>query len=379
MIVQAENGKKKMANGTGKVSVVCLHCEKPFDAYACHVNVGRAKFCSVGCKNEHHHTTGSEIRVCRGCGESFSVTKSSLNQYCSSKCAGIQRRTKINTNCLNCGVTFSVFPAKVAEDKGKCCSRKCWDTYKKKTQVVKKCKECGNDFSLYPSRAKAQFCSNDCKRLWTHKHSVYEITKNCEYCGNGFKPTPKRRNSRFCSKECGHSFQAESYIGKNVGDLSPVYSRVEKTCPNCGNGFTVKKSQHERVSDNCCSKACAVEWLIESGKLAGENNASWLGGISALPYAPIWIDKRFKAGIRERDNHTCQNPDCRKNGDYLVIHHISYDKKDCEPTNLITLCNSCNGRANFNRGFWQAGYSEIIRLKYESIQSDRQIRQAIAV
>ena len=28
--------------------------------------------------------------------------------------------------------------------------------------------------------------------------------------------------------------------------------------------------------------------------------------------------------------HECQNPDCRKNGDYLVIHHINYQKHDCE-------------------------------------------------
>lgn len=280
----------------------------------------------------------------------------------------VTKTTKQLVSCLHCGKMFDAIPAKIAAGRGKYCSRKCWDACKKKVRLVKKCKECGGDFSPYPSANHVQFCSRDCMKLWDRKHSSYEITKTCEHCGDNFKLTPQRRNSRFCSKECGRSFQAESSIGKNVGVSSPVFSRVEKTCPNCGSGFSVKKSQHERVMDNCCSRGCAAEWLIRSGKLAKENNASWLGGISALPYAPIWIDKRFKSGIRERDNHTCQNPDCRKNGDYLVIHHISYDKKDCEPTNLITLCNSCNARANFNRDFWQAGYSEIIRLKYEAVQ-----------
>ncbi|MFH2074848.1 MAG: HNH endonuclease signature motif containing protein, partial [Pseudomonadota bacterium] len=69
---------------------------------------------------------------------------------------------------------------------------------------------------------------------------------------------------------------------------------------------------------------------------------------------------------RERDSFTCQNPDCRKNDDGLVIHHVDYDKRNCNPKNLITLCRSCNGRANFNREFWEAGYAEIIRLKYEA-------------
>jgi hypothetical protein len=131
---------------------------------------------------------------------------------------------------------------------------------------------------------------------------------------------------------------------------------------------------------NFCDDACYGKWRSENFKgeanpnhgnsaLAGEANPNWKGGIACEPYAPIWVDKRFKAGIRERDSFTCQNPDCRKDDDGLVIHHIDYDKKNCEPKNLITLCRACNGRANFNRDFWQAGYSEIIRLKYEAAES----------
>lgn len=128
---------------------------------------------------------------------------------------------------------------------------------------------------------------------------------------------------------------------------------------------------------NFCNDDCYGKWRSESFKgianpnhgnlvLAGENNPNWKGGITHEPYAPIWVDKRFKAGIRERDNHTCQNPDCRLNDNTLTIHHIDYDKKNCDERNLITLCRACNGRANFNRDFWQAGYSEIIRQKYEA-------------
>ncbi|MBT7188340.1 HNH endonuclease [Candidatus Bathyarchaeota archaeon] len=128
---------------------------------------------------------------------------------------------------------------------------------------------------------------------------------------------------------------------------------------------------------NFCNIQCRSRWRADNFKgesnpnhgnsvLKGDNNPNWKGGIAHEPYAPIWIDKRFKAGIRERDGHTCQNPDCRGTCERLTIHHIDYDKKNCEPVNLITLCISCNARANFNRDFWQAGYQEIIRQKYEN-------------
>jgi hypothetical protein len=29
-----------------------------------------------------------------------------------------------------------------------------------------------------------------------------------------------------------------------------------------------------------------------------------------------------------------------------------YDKKNCDPKNLITLCNSCHSKTNFNRKKW---------------------------
>lgn len=103
-----------------------------------------------------------------------------------------------------------------------------------------------------------------------------------------------------------------------------------------------------------------------------EGNGNWLGGASREPYALIWGSRLFKGTIRERDNHTCQNPECKKTCNILSIHHIDYDKKNCDSKNLITLCRACNGRANFNRDFWQAGYSEIIRLKYESL-ADRKV------
>ena len=98
-------------------------------------------------------------------------------------------------------------------------------------------------------------------------------------------------------------------------------------------------------------------------KMSGPNHPNWRGGISFDGYCPIFSRKDFREMIFERDNYKCQNDLCWKKSDTLTIHHIDHDKQHCHPDNCIALCNSCNPRANFNRGFWQKHYMEIINAK----------------
>ncbi len=87
---------------------------------------------------------------------------------------------------------------------------------------------------------------------------------------------------------------------------------------------------------------------------------AWKGGISCEPYCSEWSFKEFKDMIKERDGYKCLNPDCFGNIYRLGVHHIDYDKKNCEPQNLITLCTSCNARANFDREWYESWYNAII-------------------
>ena len=99
---------------------------------------------------------------------------------------------------------------------------------------------------------------------------------------------------------------------------------------------------------------------MKSIDLSGPNKSQWKGGVSIEPYCRTWTDKEFKNYIFERDNHTCQNPDCWGKSKILTRHHIDYDKKNCVPDNIITLCNSCNVRANTKRKYWQSEYKIIM-------------------
>ena len=83
-------------------------------------------------------------------------------------------------------------------------------------------------------------------------------------------------------------------------------------------------------------------WYID-GRCSGENYEYSLD-----------FNERLKELIRDRDGRICQL--CYKteeqNGKQLDIHHVSYDKENCDPRNLLSLCHSCHMKTNVNRDKW---------------------------
>lgn len=84
------------------------------------------------------------------------------------------------------------------------------------------------------------------------------------------------------------------------------------------------------------------------------------GSLKPILY-PAKFNDELKALIRGRDGGKCQNLGCWGKAKRLSVHHIDYNKNNCLPNNLITVCISCNGRANKGREFWTAFYQEIMR------------------
>ena len=94
------------------------------------------------------------------------------------------------------------------------------------------------------------------------------------------------------------------------------------------------------------------------GKYNKENCHFWKGGISFEPYTTDWTET-LRISIRERDNYVCRL--CgKRQGDILHhIHHIDYNKKNCNADNLITLCNKCHPKTNNNRKYWENHFKEM--------------------
>lgn len=95
-------------------------------------------------------------------------------------------------------------------------------------------------------------------------------------------------------------------------------------------------------------------------EMTAEKHPNWQGGKSFEPYTTDWT-RSLRISIRERDNYICQL--CgEKQGDRAhAIHHIDYDKANCNPENLITLCIGCNAKVNFNRDYWTIYFNQLTR------------------
>ena len=109
------------------------------------------------------------------------------------------------------------------------------------------------------------------------------------------------------------------------------------------------------------SEATKRGWTLEMRKekseaMKGEKHPNWIVDRSFLIY-PDEFSEDLKTFIRKRDKFTCQI--CGKNG--FTVHHIDYDKQNCDPENLITLCRKCHLRTNFNREYWSKYFQTNIK------------------
>ena len=92
-------------------------------------------------------------------------------------------------------------------------------------------------------------------------------------------------------------------------------------------------------------------------KLKGPLHPNWQGGPKNYPKE---FNEELKEQIRQRDGYRCQ--ECfreqselrTKSGRKykLIVHHIDYNKKNCNGSNLISLCMGCHGKTCFNRNDW---------------------------
>lgn len=231
------------------------------------------------------------------------------------------------------------------------------------------------------------------------------IEKQCELCSIAFEVKIGTRSEakRFCTGTCAKRFNGKSNEGRKhsedskhkislslLGEKNPFYGkehsqesldkiskaktgvswesqmgkeasneRREKQSQNYsgeGNPFYGKEHSQESKTKivnahlkNEDWKDSKNPWYGKGYLRKGKNNPSWNGGTSFEEYPETWTDE-LKTKIRLRDQFICSI--CKSNG--YDVHHIDYNKKNCDVSNLITLCRSCHAKTNFNRDAWKS-------------------------
>lgn len=188
-------------------------------------------------------------------------------------------------------------------------------------------------------------CAN--KARWARDKERID-QKQCVVCGGdvpAFCRIPRQQRKR---KTCSQSCKIK------LANQTRYLSRVDpkKNCAVCGNQL-VRRDGESPASfrlRKSCSDPC---WRA----LISRQKINHHADIRATPYPPKFTEG-LKLQVRRRDGFVCQECGCEELLHRAhAVHHIDYDKDNCEMSNLITLCQGCHVRTNWNRDYWMARFS----------------------
>jgi hypothetical protein len=174
------------------------------------------------------------------------------------------------------------------------------------------------------------------KRGWKHteewKQKMSLMQKGNTYClGKKYSEEHRRKISE-----------------GNKGKVMSKEARLKISLGNKGKKRTPEQIQ--RMVERSKGKHFSPQTEFKKGK----DGINWRGGIWFEPYPQDWT-KTLKQSIRQRDNYTCQI--CGKEP-AIIVHHIDYNKKNCDTKNLIVVCSPCHSKTNFNRKYWVGYFAE---------------------
>lgn len=218
------------------------------------------------------------------------------------------------------------------------------------------CEQCGKDIERYAREVdghKHIFCSSQCHddfrrkpktttpiaEMHHERHPRWTGAKYCKTCGAELRERKERRRG-YCSDACLSKQRSQRISGEG----NPRWKGGHVYCRQCG----IEILRHSRLRAAFCSRQCMWQWQSEN--LSRENSHMWQGGSSYIEYPPVF-NYAFRLKIRERDGFTCQRCGVFTKGDHLKrgldVHHIDGNKKNCAPSNLISLCSSCHRKVHW--------------------------------
>ena len=159
----------------------------------------------------------------------------------------------------------------------------------------------------------------------------------------GYKITEKTRQ-KLHDSHLGHGQSEETK--RKIGEASKGKEKSRETR---------QKLREANIGNKNASGAVrSEEFRRKLGESrSGEKHWNWLGGKSFESYG-LEFNNNLKEVIRNRDGRQCLI--CGKteltSRDLLSIHHVDYNKRNNNSSNLASLCRSCHTKTNKNRKYW---------------------------
>jgi len=250
-------------------------------------------------------------------------------------------------------------------------------------RIIKICKNCKKEFQVENRRkGMAKFCSHDC-----YAKSLIDIKKGPRDEKTKIKISiaNKGKNNGMYGKKAWNS-NTKGLTKSNSGSFKKgqiIWNKGTKGLTKSNSG-SFKKGQH--ISCKTEFKKGQQVWnkgkKYNNFKTRGENNINWKGGITPLR-TKIWQNlksKEWRLSIYERDNFSCQMPNCDRIETFLNVHHITTFSKilndnkiktleqaiECQELwnleNGITLCKKCHNKIKGHEKKYISLFKEIVKL-----------------
>jgi 5-methylcytosine-specific restriction endonuclease McrA len=188
----------------------------------------------------------------------------------------------------------------------------------------------------------------DVKRKISESKKGQRNSKNTEF-KKGAKPwnkgIPRTEETKRKISEANKGKKLSKEIKEKISKRNKGRTVSEETRRKISktlNGHKVSKESREKMSSS------------RRGKYVGAKAWNWRGGKKGYP--SVWSET-LRRSIRERDNYVCAICKDTQGDQAFDVHHIDYDKENCNPYNLRTLCHSCHSKTGINRKYWTEYFS----------------------
>lgn len=315
------------------------------------------KAVSVHYAHSHNGSLAKDETNCENCGDSFSYYPSQKEGILCNSClndnsvelSDFRDKRSFDSSkserreCPNCGTVNTVPPAEAEDNDTTFCDGDCYSEYRKENSLVEtRCDNCSDDMTINKYRYKQSennYCSDECQWNSMRKRTTIE----CANCGRKREKYPsqaERVNKSFCSDECRVEYRSNhksEYNGDN--------ERVDVECKKCGTKFDKLYCEVKRTETHFCTRDCRHEYYSSEDF----DHDSYGRGFS-----------KMKREVRERDDYECQI--CGRDEDDIgrcpSVHHITpvecfvasneYRKRDAHyPENGVLLCPKHHGKVDW--------------------------------